>query len=193
MLKKLICIFICFSMLALSGCSESRRIDTAALAEDVSVDLADGQIVYTFYLLSSDENPWPIEIPAQSLEQACLLARQKYIPNISLPKIKLLMINEKLYKAVLKQDIEYISSQPELSPLIYVALCDGQTAENMKTEKRVSEIIENELLLIKDSDKSVSTNCLSVYNGIIQDNNSLCISYISSQKELKIDTINIIL
>lgn len=193
MLKKLLCILLSLSMLALSGCSKSRRIDTAALAEDVSVDLADGQIIYTFYLLSSDEEPWPIEIPADSFEQACLLAREKYIPNISLPKIKLLMINEKIYKNTLRQDIEYISSQPELSPLIYVALCDFETTENMKKDKRVSEIIENELLLIKDGDKSVSTNCLSVFNSLIQDRNKLCVSYISSEKELKVDIINIIL
>lgn len=193
MLKKLLCILLGLSMLALSGCSKSRRIDTAALAEDVSVDLADGQIIYTFYLLSSDEEPWPIEISADSFEQACLLAREKYIPNISLPKIKLLMINEKIYKNTLRQDIEYISSQPELSPLIYVALCDFETTENMKKDKRVSEIIENELLLIKDGDKSVSTNCLSVFNSLIQDRNKLCVSYISSEKELKVDIINIIL
>lgn len=192
MLKKLMAVFFCLALFMLSGCSESRRIDTAALAEDVTVDSINGQTIYSFYLLSSDEAPWAIDIPADSFEQACELARQKYIPNISLPKIKMLMINSNIYKQTMRRDIEYISTQSAFSPIMNVTLCDSGTIKAMKEDKRVPEIIENELRLIKEDTDRISTNCVSVFNSIVNDKDGFAVSYISSDTELKIDTINII-
>lgn len=193
MLKKLMAVFFCLALFMLSGCSESRRIDTAALAEDVTVDSINGQTIYSFYLLSSDEAPWAIDIPADSFEQACKLARQKYIPNISLPKIKMLMINSNIYKQTMRRDIEYISTQAAFSPIMNVTLCDSGTIKAMKEDKRVPEIIENELRLIKEDTDRISTNCVSVFNSIVNDKDGFAVSYISSDTELKIDTINIII
>ena len=74
-----------------------------------------------------------------------------------------------------------------------VTLCDSGTIKSMKEDKRVPEIIENELRLIKEDTDRISTNCVSVFNSIVNDKDSFAVSYISSDTELKIDTINIII
>lgn len=176
---------------AFSGCSESRRIDTAALAENVSVDTVDGKTVYTFFLLSSDDKPWGIDIPAESFEEACNLAENRYIPNISLARIDMIMINKNLYKDVMKSDIKYISTQPVYSPNLKVTLCDSNTIKRMKEEKRVPEIIDNELRLTENSTEKVNTACLSVFNRFFESNDDFRVAYISAEKELKIETIKI--
>ena len=47
----------------LSGCNNSRQIETASIIKNVSVDRRGGQVVYTFYRLSSSEKPWGIDVP----------------------------------------------------------------------------------------------------------------------------------
>lgn len=191
MRNKLIILTLCFASVLFSGCSESRRIDTAALAENVTVDEIDGRTVYTFFLLSSEDKPWGIDIPADSFEEACNLAKNRYIPNISLARIDMIMINEELYKEVMKSDIEYISTQPVYSPNLNVTLCDSNTIKRMKEEKRVPEIIDNELMLIESSTEKVNTTCLSIFNSFSERNDDFSVAYISAEKELKIETMKI--
>ena len=186
----LLCFICCVSVL-FSGCSEARRIDTAALAENVTVDTVDGKTVYTFFLLSSEDKPCGIDVPADSFEEACDLAENRYIPNISLARIDMIMINKELYKDVMKSDIEYISTQPVYSPNLKVTLCDSNTVKRMKEEKRVPEIIDNELMLTENSTEKVNTTCLSIFNSFSESNDDFSVAYISAEKELKIETMKI--
>ena len=101
----------------LSGCNNSRQIETASIIKNVSVDRRGGQVVYTFYRLSSSEKPWGIDVPADSFEQACALARERYIPNLSLAKLELLMLSEDVYRQVMQDDVDYISTQASFSPI----------------------------------------------------------------------------
>ncbi len=192
MIKKLLCVALCSAMLLMSGCSKSRHIDTAAIAQSVAVDTdANGRLVYSYFLLSSDNEPWVINITANSFKDACELAEQKYIPNLSLSKINLMLINEKIFTQTLKSDVEYVSGCAEFSPLAYVSLADTKAIERMKSEKRVQDIIENELQLLKTEDVNVNTNFISVYNSIQNDSNGFNVSLINSDKELKTDILKI--
>ena len=157
----------------------------------MTVDTVDGKTVYTFFLLSSEDKPWGIDVPADSFEEACDLAENRYIPNISLARIDMIMINEELYKDVMKSDIEYISTQPVYSPNLKVTLCDSNTVKRMKEEKRVPEIIDNELMLTENSTEKVNTTCLSIFNSFSEGNDDFSVAYISAEKELKIETMKI--
>ncbi len=191
MTKKIISLCLCVGILLLSGCSKSRHIDTAALAENVTVDVVNGETVYSFYLLSSEKSPWKIDIPATSFKSACKLAQEKYIPNLSLAKIDMMLINEKIYKSNLKQDIGFVSSQSEFSPVAYVALADSATLERMQTDKKVPHIIENELEQLKNNTDSISTNFLSVYNSMTNDKDGFFIPCINSNNELRVEIMKI--
>ena len=103
----------------------------------------------------------------------------------------MIMINEELYKDVMKSDIEYISTQPVYSPNLRVTLCDSNTVKRMKEEKRVPEIIDNELMLTENSTEKVNTTCLSIFNSFSESNDDFSVAYISAEKELKIETMKI--
>ena len=58
---------VAFSALLLTGCNTSRRIETAAIIENVSVNRQDGEIIYTFYRLTDADKPWGVDVSADSL------------------------------------------------------------------------------------------------------------------------------
>lgn len=189
MSKKLI-LSIILVIFLLTGCTNSKPIDKASIAESVTVDKNE----YTFFLLSSEETPEKIKINAKSFRNACKLAKEKYIPDLSLAKLELFIINEKIYKDVLKEDIEYISSQPFFSPQIYVTLSDINTIKGMSEEKNQSKKIEEQIILLKNKNKDLNTNCLSIYNNIVdKKTKGFKISLITSQSEMRADSRKIII
>ena len=155
----------------LSGCNNSRQIETASIIKNVSVDRRGGQVVYTFYRLSSSEKPWGIDVPADSFEQACALAREQYIPNLSLAKLELLMLSEDVYRQVMQDDVDFISTQASFSPIAYVTLCDDGAIERIK---------------------EVNINYLSIFNNFARrGEDSFTVPFISSEKELKVSEFEI--
>ena len=153
----------------LSGCNNSRQIETASIIKNVSVDRRGGQVVYTFYRLSSSEKPWGIDVPADSFEQACALAREQYIPNLSLAKLELLMLSEDVYRQVMQDDVDFISTQASFSPIAY-----------------------EQLILLKKNNPSVNINYLSIFNNFARrGEDSFTVPFISSEKELKVSEFEI--
>ncbi|MCD8025755.1 MAG: hypothetical protein LUF33_02185 [Clostridiales bacterium] len=114
---KTLSLFVISSVFLLSGCSESTGIDNTALAEAVSVSESGGKTVYTFYLLTSSDEQESVSIQANSLEQACALAKESYIPNLSLSKFELYIVNENLYERVLLNDLNFTASCYSFSPI----------------------------------------------------------------------------
>ena len=160
----------------LSGCNNSRQIETASIIKNVSVDRRGGQVVYTFYRLSSSEKPWGIDVPADSFEQACALAREQYIPNLSLAKLELLMLSE----------------DASFSPIAYVTLCDDGAIERIKETNRTQSLIEEQLILLKKNNPSVNINYLSIFNNFARrGEDSFTVPFISSEKELKVSEFEI--
>ena len=94
MRAKLSILLLCLMLPLFSGCQSSRKIETASIIENVSISESGGQIYYTFYVLSSGDKPKGIRIPSDSFESACLFAEKEYIPNLSLSKLELLMIED---------------------------------------------------------------------------------------------------
>ena len=188
MLKKLLCIIFCMTLIFLTGCSGTKQIDKVSLAQTVAVD-DEG---YTFYLLSKEDASKGITIEAKSLKEACKFAKEKYIPELSTSKIELLLYNEKIYKDVMKNDIEYISSQAKFSPLLNVAVCDKNTIKLLSEDKSTSELIKEQIIHLKKKDKNVCVNSLSIFNNFSnKQNKEFCISYINSQKELSVNSLKI--
>ena len=175
-----------------SGCDNSRQIETASIIKNVSVDRRGSQVVYTFYRLSSGETPWGIDVPADSFEEACALARDMYIPNLSLAKLELLMLSEDVYEEVMQDDVDYISTQASFSPIAYVTLCDDTTIEKIKETNRTQRVIEEQLILLKKNNPSVNINYLSIFNNFARrGEDSFTVPFISSEKELKVSEIEI--
>ena len=173
--------------LLMTGCSASRQIETAAIIENVSVHRQNGELVYTFYRLTSGDTPWGVDIRADSFEQACELAQNQYIPNITLSKLELLMIEESLIDRVLKTDIEYISTQPSFSPSAFVTLCDRKTLEKFAESTREQDIIEEQLILLKKNNPAVNINYLSVFNHFeTKKTSEFLVGTVSFDGELKI-------
>ena len=187
-----ILLIICTAVM-FSGCDNSRQIETASIIKNVSVDRRGGEVVYTFYRLSSDEKPWGIDVPADSFEEACLLAEEKYIPNLSLAKLELLMLSEDVYRDVMRDDVDYISTQASFSPIAYVTLCDDGTIDRIRETNRTQTLIEEQLLLLKKNNPSVNINYLSIFNKFAgEGGDSFKVPFISSEKELKVREIEII-
>ncbi len=187
MRARLCIVLICLSAVMLSGCQSSRKIETAQIIENVTISERNGQTLYTFYILSSADTPLKTEIPAGSFEQACELAQNQYIPNISLSKLELLMIEEHLIDRVLKTDIEYISTQPSFSPSAFVALCDSKTIDKFSESTREQDLIEEQLILLKKNNPDVSINYLSVFNHFESEKtNEFRVGTLSFDGELKI-------
>ncbi len=189
MSKKLL-LSIISAIFLLTSCTNSKPIDKASIAESVTVDKNE----YTFFILSSEETPEKIKVNAKSFREACELAKEKYIPDLSLAKLELFIINEKIYKDVLKEDIEYISSQPFFSPQIYITLSDINTIKGMNEDKKQGEKIEEQIILLKNKSEDLNTNCLSVYNNIVdKKTKEFKIPLITSQDEMRVDTRKIII
>lgn len=55
--KKTILILLCISSILFTGCSSSKQVDKASIAETVTVGEKDDKICYTFYMLSSSDTP----------------------------------------------------------------------------------------------------------------------------------------
>ncbi len=188
MRAKLCIILLCLSSLTLTGCQSSGKIETASIIENVSIAEDNGKICYTFYTLTGGDKPWGIKIPASSFESACDLAEREYIPNLSLSKLELLMIEDTLVDKVMKNDIEYISTQPSFSPAALVTLCDKKTIEKFAETTREQNLIEEQLILLKNNNPEVNISYLSVFNNFESDKNSeFTVGYITCGEELSVN------
>lgn len=178
--------------LLMTGCSASRQIETAAIIENVSVHRQNGELVYTFYRLTSGDTPWGVDIRADSFEQACKLAGTEYIPHLSLAKLELLLIEKEVYSDVMESDIDFISTQPSFSPIAYVTLCDEETMEQIRKTTRAQRVIEEQLILLKKNHPEVSINYLSIFNQFARrGEESFTVPLVSSNKELKVSKFEI--
>lgn len=186
MTKKIICIMLCICSFFLTACSNSKQIDKSSLAETITANISGGKTVYTFYILSSEEEVKSVPVEADSLKKACALAKEKYIPNFSLAKFELFVVNEKVGAEAFAEDISFISEEYYFSPVSYVTLCDDNTLKNMEKIKDTPKQIEEHILLLKNKNGDVCINSLSIFNNFADDKKEeFCISYINSQKELK--------
>ncbi len=175
-------------VLLFTGCTNSKQIDKASIAEGVTVNENNGKREYSFYLLSSKDTSEKITVEAKSFRQACALAKEKYIPDLSLAKLEHFVINENLYKDVLKSDVEYISTQAFFSPQIFVTLSDARSIENMGKEKEQSEKIEEQIILLRNKNKNLNISCLSIYNNFEdKDVKEFEIPCISTQNAMRAD------
>ena len=191
-MRRLLCI-VCSMAFLLTGCSNSRQIESAAIIENVTVDRQDGGLVYTFYRLTSGDTPWGVDVRAESFEQACRLAKEAYIPHLSLAKLELLLIEKEVYEDVMESDVDFISTQPSFSPIAYVTLCDAETMEQIRRTNRVQRVIEEQLILLKKNHPEVSINYLSIFNQFArEDGESFTVPLVSSEKELKVSEFEII-
>ena len=191
-MRRAISILLTVVTVIFTGCSNSRQIETASIIKNVSVDRRGGQVVYTFYRLTSAQKPWGIDVPADSFEQACALAGEKYIPNLSLAKLELLMLSEDVYEQVMQDDVDYISTQASFSPIAYVTICDDGAIDRIKETNRTQTLIEEQLILIKKNNPSVNINYLSIFNNFAREGEeSFTVPYISSEKELKVSEFKI--
>lgn len=192
MFKKFLLSLVCLLFIFLSGCSSSKQIDVASLAETVTADIKDGSLCYTFYIIGSDEKVDSVSVFANSFNQACSIAKKSYIPNLSLAKFELFVVNKKIYKEILKSDIEYISSEYYISPLSYVALCDDNTMKFFSETKDAPKVAEEHILLLKNKNKSVNINSLSIFNNFSSAyDREFYIPFINSNEELKAEAIKI--
>lgn len=184
---RLCIILMSLSLLTLTGCRNSRKIETASIIENVAISQENGKPRYTFYTLTSGDKPWGISIPADSFEEACELAEKEYIPNLTLSKLELLMIEDSVVDNVLKTDIEYISSNSSFSPVAYVTLCDRKTIEKFNETTREQDLIEEQLILLKNNNPNVNINYLSVFNNFESaENKEFSVGYITCTDELKV-------
>ena len=153
----------------------------------MSVHRQDGALVYTFYRLTSDDTPWGVDVRADSFEQACALAKSEYIPHLSLAKLELLLIDRDVYADVMETDVDFISTQPSFSPIAYVTLCDAETMKQIRETNRAQRVIEEQLILLKKNNPSVSINYLSIFNQFArEDGEPFTVPLVSSEKELKV-------
>lgn len=191
MLKKVLVIFILMPLL-LTGCKSSHKIETASIIENVSVHRQDGRLTYTFYILTDSDSPNAVAIPADSFEQAAALAERKYIPDMSLSKLELLLIERNVCGDVMRDDIEYISTQASFSPIAYVALCDDSAIKLMREKTSAQESIENLLILCKKNNHDVKTDYLSVFNSYAgKKDEVLRVPFVSAENELKVTAVEI--
>ena len=183
---------LCVLPLLLSGCGNSHQIESAAIIENVSVEEKDGQLLYTFYLLSDSETPEAVGVPADSFEEAQTLAARQYIPHLSLAKLELFLIQKEVMHEIMQRDIEYISTQASFSPVAYVTLCDSAALEKVKKSAHAQETIEKQLLLCKSNHPEVNIHYLSVFNSYADSRRDcFCVPYITAEEELKVSKLMI--
>lgn len=163
-MRKRILALLCVLPLMLSGCRSSHQIENAAVIEDVSVVSQDGQLYYTFYPLTDSGRPEAVAVPAESFEQARSLAERRYIPNLTLAKLGLLLIEQNVDSDVMRDDIAYISTQASVSPVALVALCDSRTLERLKSDPKARQTIGRQIARLRRDDPEIKTDYLSVFN-----------------------------
>lgn len=191
MLKKLFIIFSVFP-LVLGGCKSSHKLETASIIENVSVHKQDGQLVYTFYILTDSDTPNAVAINADSFEEAQLLAAEKFIPDMSLSKLELLLIEKEARSDVIPRDIEYISTQASFSPIARVAVCDYAVIEKMRRVSEAQNTIKNQIILCKKNNPDVNTDYLSVFNSFSGGKDkTVTVPYIGGNGDFKVTTIEI--
>lgn len=192
MLKRLITV-IALLALMMTGCKSSHKIETASIIENVSVHRQDGKLTYTFYILTDSDSPEAVAIPAESFEEAAQLAEKKFIPDMSLSKLELLLIEKDVCNDIMQSDIEYISTQASFSPIAYVAVCDGAAIKLMNKKSAVQESIENLIILCGKNNPDVKTDYLSVFNSYAGKNNGgFKVPFISAEKELRVSYFEIL-
>ncbi len=163
-MPKKILLLLLLAAVTLTGCRNSHQIENAAVIENVSVSTRSGRLYYTFYPLTDSEKPGSVTVPAESFEEARSLAASRYIPNMTLAKLELLLIGIDVKKEVMRRDIEYISTQASISPVASVALCDGKTLERLEKETSAQQTIRRQIAGLKRDDPGVKTDYLSVFN-----------------------------
>lgn len=192
MIKKFLIGLICLLMIFLQGCKSSKQIDVASLAETVTINQTSDGLSYTFYIIDSGNAKNPVSIKANSLSDAVQKAKMSYIPNLSMSKLELLLINENAYLQVMRSDIAFVSSRYDISPLLYVSLCDDGTMKFFSKNKEGLKTIEDHIMLLKNKNDKVKTNSLSIYNSFAGDNKrEFYVSYINSKNELKAEPYSI--
>ena len=191
MLKKIIIILSVFP-LVLGGCKSSHKLETASIIENVSVHKQDGQLVYTFYILTDSDTPNAVAINADSFEEAQSLAAEKYIPDMSLSKLELLLIEKEARSEVMPRDIEYISTQASFSPIARVAVCDNAVIEKMRRVSEAQNTIKNQIILCKKNNPDAKTDYLSVFNSFAGGKDkTVTVPYIGGKGDFKVSTIEI--
>ena len=190
MLKKLL-IFLTIIPFVLTGCKSSHKLETASIIENVSVHKQDGQLIYTFFILTDSDTPNAVAINANSFEEAQSLAAEKYIPDMSLSKLELLLIQKDAREDVMQKDIEYISTQASFSPIARVAVCDSSVIEEMRRKSEVQNTIKNLIILCKKNNSNVKTDYLSVFNSFYGGGKTVTVPYISGKGELRVSAMEI--
>lgn len=176
----------------LSGCSYETRIDKASIAETVAVNKGKDGFVYSFYMLSDSEEPEFVRIEGENFEQACDMAKKKYIPDLSLTKLELFIVSDEVYNDILYSDVSFMASQYYISPRLYIAAADDNTMKLISESKETPIKIEKHIVLQKKKDKETKVNLLSIFNNFSdRENSDFNIFYISSDKELKISPLRI--
>lgn len=192
MIKKTLISIMCLLMMFLQGCKSSKQIDVASLAETVTINQTADGLSYTFYIIDSGNAANPVSITAKSLSDAINQAKNSYIPNLSLSKLELLLINGNAYLESLKSDIAFVSSRYDISPLSYVSLCDNDTMKIFSKAKDGLNTIEEHIMLLKNKNNEVKINSLSIFNSFAGDNKKeFYVSYINSNNELKAEPYSI--
>ena len=161
--KKLL-LLLCVLPLLLPGCRSNRRIETAGVIENVSVHAADGQTVYTFYLLTDSPRSEAVDVSAPSFAEAVRLAEEAYIPHLTLAKLGLLLIEQGVSRETLWQDIEYIAGQANVSPVAKLALCDSKTLRRLRQVSATQERMTNLIDRLEQENPGLMTDYLSVFN-----------------------------
>lgn len=177
---------------SLSGCSYETRIDKASIAETVTVKKGENGFVYSFYMLSNSEEPESVSIEGENFEQACDMAKRKYIPDLSLTKLELFIASDDVYNDIFYNDISFMASQYYISPRAYIAVADDNTMKFISESNEAPEKIEKHIVLQKKEDKETKVNLLSIFNNFTdKENSDFNIFNISSDKELKISPLKI--
>lgn len=179
-------------IILLSGCSYETRIDKASIAETVTVQKGKDGFIYSFYMLSDSDVPEFISVEGADFEQVCTMAREKYIPDLSLTKLELFIVSDEVYNSVLYDDVSFMASQYYISPRAYVVAADDKTMEFISESKEAPEKIEKHIVLQKNKNDDIKVNLLSIFNNFtVNENTDFNIFYINSDKELKTSPIRI--
>ena len=189
--KKML-VILCLVPMLFAGCKNSHRIESASVIENVSVESKSGQLFYTFYLLTDSDEPEAVEIPADSFKKARSLAGSRYIPNMTLAKLELLLIAENVDREIMRGDIEYISTQASFSPIAKVALCDGGALAKVRKSVSAQTMIEKQIILCKNNHPEVNSDYLSVFNCYAdKKSDSFSVPFVTASDELKVSQIKI--
>ena len=163
-MPKKILLLLAVLPLLLTGCQSARRIETAAVIENVCVQKSGGQLCYTFYRLTDSEKPDSVAVPASSFEEARRLAESSYIPHMTLAKLELLLIEQSVSREVMENDVAYIATQASFSPTAHVALCDEKTLQRLRRDTGAQKQIEQQIDLLCAENPQVKSDYLSVFN-----------------------------